>query len=642
MANIKQVKDDALATINAALTILDKFPDLNNANVSLSLNTSTNPFTFLMDAFKSTSGYDALIRILSNYIVYGLDAAEIAVKGVLLSNIKNLLSCSINPFIPEELLREGVIFDLRQLDVTDLLQTCPTDTKIGKYFYFGCDEMTHVDETKNSEDFNALLWYMKNRALKREVWKNERTLNETTERPPIGQKDEKQDGIITLEYNERASTIRNAVGSGMSIQTPYNNSIHVFIGNTDIVNPPSYDNVTIIEQQILDQTEEIENNSLRIEEIDESIRVNTENFMMQVIDEDTYTTNCKNLQADRDKAIEEQERLNNELIALNSQVQVEYANYVNELSINNNFKPIEQNYYYKRTLIEFNYDYIMSLKLFDSKVVAAQLLDQLTGLLNIDLSVNYKRQLIKNETIKMVQAIVESDDTVVSDCFFTFSNDDYNKMLQKVELTRSGFFTINGEENSAVQIDPANILESLNGLTSSATQQEMISIIEGSLTDISGTIADTNYEKSGKVNFGIRMNFIENLLTNLACVIVLSVLSPKVYLLILVNLKTLGRETNFNLQDFIAMFKQLIASLIRSIRDMLIQYLMEELMKILSSLAVDLAAKITIEQAKYYARLIKSLIDCFRKRGNTLDWTMDVVEHADIVESDEEPKNAEC
>ena len=308
------------------------------------------------------------------------------------------------------------------------------------------------------------------------------------------------------------------------------------------------------------------------------------------------------------------------------------------------YKPIEKNYYYRKTLIEFNYDYITSLKLFDSKVVAAQLLDQLTGLLNIHLNLSYARQLIKNETLKMVRDIVESDDLVVSDCFFTFSNADYDAMLQKAEMNRSGLFSINGEENSAVKIDPSTILDSLNGISQSATQQEMQSIIEGSLTEISGTISDTSYEQTDKVNFGVRMNFIENLMNHLACVITLSVLSPKVYLLILINLKTLGRETNFNLQDFIAMFKQLIASIIRSVRDQLIQYLVNELMKLLSDLASAVATKMAVEQAAYYARLIKRLIDCFsRKRDNrTLDFNIDRVEHADIIQEEEQPKNAEC
>lgn len=644
MANIKQVKDDALAVINAALTIIDKFPNLNSTNTLLSLDTSTNPFTFLMDAFKNTAGYDTLIRILSNFIVYELDAVEIAVKGILMSNVKNLISCSINPYIPDDLLREGIVFDLRQLDITDLLQTCPTDPNIGQYFYFGCEEMIKPDDTRFSEDFNAVLWYMKNRATKREVWKNERVNEENGERPALGTKDEKIDGIITLEYNERAMGIKDALGNGMSIQTPFNNSIHVFIGNTDYVDEDGY------QEQLDDKTneiaqaqEELENLQSDLTEKQNEIADLSTSLLVQTITYDEYMQQYLSLNTEIDNIQNNINVKNEEITNLNT----EYYNILDEyhefLGKPKDYKPIEENYYYRKTLIEFNYDYITSLKLFDSKVVAAQLLDQLTGLLNIHLNLSYARQLIKNETLKMVQDIVESDDLVVSDCFFTFSNADYDAMLQKAEMNRSGLFSINGEENSAVKIDPSTILGSLNGISQSATQQEMQSIIEGSLTEISGTISDTSYEQTGKVNFGVRMNFIENLMNHLACVITLSVLSPKVYLLILINLKTLGRETNFNLQDFMAMFKQLIASLIRAVRDQLIQYLLNELMKLLATLASDVAARIAIEQAAYYARLIKRLIDCFRKRDNNVyDFSIDDVQHADIIQEEEQPKNAEC
>ena len=644
MANIKQVKDDALAVINAALTILDKFPKLNSTNTLLSLDTSTNPFTFLMDAFKNTAGYDALIRILSNFIVFGLDAVEIAVKGILMSNVKNLISCSINPYIPDDLLREGIVFDLRQLDITDLLQTCPTDPKIGQYFYFGCEEMTKPDDTRFSEDFNAVLWYMKNRAIKREVWKNERVNEENGERPALGTKDEKIDGIITLEYNERAMGIKDALGNGMSIQTPFNNSIHVFIGNTDYVDEDDQYQKPLDDKtnEIAQAQEELENLQSDLTEKQNEMASLSASLLLQTITYDEYMQQYLALNAEINNIQNNINAKNEKITDLNTQYYNILDEYHEFLGKPRNYKPIEENYYYRKTLIEFNYDYITSLKLFDSKVVAAQLLDQLTGLLNIHLNLSYARQLIKNETLKMVQDIVESDDLVVSDCFFTFSNADYDAMLQKAEMNRSGLFSVNGEENSTVKIDPSTILDSLNGISQSATQQEMQSIIEGSLTEISGTISDTSYEETGKVNFGVRMNFIENLMNHLACVITLSVLSPKVYLLILINLKTLGRETNFNLQDFMAMFKQLIASIIRSVRDQLIQYLVNELMKLLSDLASAVAAKIAVEQAEYYARLIKRLIDCFRKRNNTLDFNIDTVEHADIIQEEEQPKNAEC
>ena len=90
-----------------------------------------------------------------------------------------------------------------------------------------------------------------------------------------------------------------------------------------------------------------------------------------------------------------------------------------------------------------------------------------------------------------------------------------------------------------------------------------------------------------KVNFGIQMNFIENILNSLAYTLVMSVLSPKVYLLLLINLKIIGRESNFNLEGFLGQYKQLIADLIRSIRDQLLEYLQRELMMIIGDLVKE-------------------------------------------------------
>ena len=83
MANLQKTKSEALAIIDAALAILNKFPEIETADSTLSFNTSSNPFPFLMDCFKSTTGYNILIKILSKFIMLGLPAVEIAVKGIL-------------------------------------------------------------------------------------------------------------------------------------------------------------------------------------------------------------------------------------------------------------------------------------------------------------------------------------------------------------------------------------------------------------------------------------------------------------------------------------------------------------------------------------------------------------------------------
>lgn len=687
MANLQKTKSEALATIDAALAILNKFPEIETANSTLSFNTSSNPFPFLMDCFKSTTGYNILIKILSKFIMLGLPAVEIAVKGVLLANIKNILSCAINPFISDEILRNGIVFNLQQIDITDTLRYSPLD-EIGKYYYFDNYKKStvtdstgkkkqiiipkQVDDLKASKDFNCLIWYMKHIASFREVWgqqpvgKGGRTNdieNNDTYWNDKKKKCRKGAGIVTLEYNVRPEGLRNAEGNGLSsgeasyagLQTPYGECLHVFLGNVkekfnekDNEQQKKYN-----EQQKIYKTatealttanEQISIAEKALEDIKKQQKKYEQDRKKGKITQEHYTVligDCRNQIDVKETEITAQKKIikDNKSLKVNA---IKELRKIQANMTNNNYRKITQNYYYRRTLVEFNTDYVMFLKLFDPKVVTAQLLDSLMGLLNIDLNLTYKQMLIKNEVKKMVQMIVETDDTVVSDCFFTFTNDDYNAMLEKAELNRAKLFSINGEQNTTTTIDPKEILRSLNELDDSAIQSGDTTVIEHALTEISGNITTMDAMEGDAINFGARMNFIENLMNNLAYVITSAVLSPKVYLLILINLEILGKDTNFNLEGFIGQFKQLIASLIRTIRDQLIKYLVDELMKIIGNIATEIAVKIGIEQAQYYYRLMKKIIDCFKRKGTTLDFTIDSVEHADIITEEQTPKNAEC
>ena len=680
MANLQKTKSEALATIDAALAILNKFPEIETANSTLSFNTSSNPFPFLMDCFKSTTGYNILIKILSEFIMLGLPAVEIAVKGVLLANIKNILSCAIDPFISDEILRNGIVFNLQQIDITDTLRYSPLD-EIGKYYYFDNYEKStvtdstgkkkqidipkQVDDLKVSKDFNCLIWYMKHIASFREVWgqqpdaTGERTNvieNNDTYWNKKKKKCRKGAGIVTLEYNVRPEGLRNAEGNGLSsgdasyagLQTPYGECLHVFLGNvkekSNEEGNKQQDAYIEATKALMEANEQISIAEKAIEDIKKQQKKYEQDRKKANIKQEDYAeliSNCREQIKVKEKEIQTQK----EIIKTSKEKKVNAIKELRKIQANmtnNDYRKITQNYYYRRTLVEFNTDYVMSLRLFDSKVVTAQLLDSLMGLLNIDLNLTYKQMLIKNEIKKMVQMIVETDDTVVSDCFFTFTNDDYNAMLEKAELNRAKLFSINGEQNTTTTIDPKEILRSLNELDDSAIQSGDTTVIEHALTEISGNITTMDAREGDAINFGARMNFIENLMNNLAYVITSAVLSPKVYLLILINLEILGKDTNFNLEGFIGQFKQLIASLIRTIRDQLIKYLVDELMRILGNIATEIAVKIGIEQAQYYYRLMKKIIDCFKRKGTTLDFTIDSVEHADIITEEQTPKNAEC
>ena len=740
MSKIKRIKDRTIATIDAALSILNRFPDLEDSNVNLSFGTSTNPFTLLMDLFKSTAGYNELIRIIAVFISKSLPAVEIAVKTLLITKLKDIISCSVNPFLTDDILRNGVIFNINEIDLIDTFRYSPFDKKVGQFYYFGVfneeeyyDEQTRTfkkrsipiipDDLVKCDDMNALLWYMINRANKRYVWKPTKYRHDDEFRPdypfvdggyekqnvadknrmkriyhdePLAgleealaggelnqeefdikkreleekwrtfkanfkQKLRKEDGIVTFEFREKSVNLVDAYGNAYMQQTPYNNILHVFIGDVREKSTPLIQNI-VEQQRLLAENEKeqeifkdkIENKQTEIDllkqnfiELDEALAGGELNNEEDNKELKKLNKKLNYLRSDLENFVKTQKGL----YAAKHRFEHEIANIKSELeTARDQYFPFldsanHRNYYYGKTLIEFNIDYIWSLKLFDAKSLTARLLDCLTGMLTIDLNLSYKQQLVKNEVSKMVRMISESDDIVVSDCFFSFSNDDYDTMSRQAELRKAGLLTFNGDELSAVKINAEDILSHLNEIDDNASQEKIQSIIEGSLTEISKQLTNTNYEMNDKVNFGIQMNFIENILNSLAYTLVMSVLSPKVYLLLLINLKIIGRESNFNLEEFLGQYKQLIADLIRSIRDQLLEYLQRELMMLIGDLVKELTIKLTLEQAEYHTRLIKKLIDCFKrwKRNNTdIDFNIDDIDYADILPSEDEPKNNDC
>ena len=66
-------------------------------------------------------------------------------------------------------------------------------------------------------------------------------------------------------------------------------------------------------------------------------------------------------------------------------------------------------------------------------------------------------------------------------------------------------------------------------------------------------------------------------------------------------------------------------------------------MIIIGDLVKELTVKLSLEQAEYYARLIKKLIASFKRQRSGLDFNIDNVDYSDILPSEEEePKNNDC
>lgn len=688
MADLKTIRQTAIGKINAAVSILEKFPKLDNINVDLVDKLPTkykkytdylnDPISFLVELFKSTAGYNTLISITSKFISTALPLVEASIKTLLIAKLKDVIACSVNPFLTEDIIRNGVVFNLHEIDLIDMLKYSPFDKEIGKFYYFDIEEALKPDDLLKCNDMNALIWYAVNKASRRIVWKPEEYRKTDGEfrngYPLIGARDEhdklirleERDGIVTLEFREGSGAV-DAYGDPYKLQTPYNNVLHVFIGDTR-----EYDKFGSEERTIQDSITQqndyaekelgikqkdtlIQKQQAKISKYNEQLLQNQQNFEQGKIDKDTYDSVKKSLQSKiktvvnligtyqvaKKELIKAKHELEYQIGQTKQKIETDIKEYLPFFDANEH-----RNYYYGKTLIQFNIDYITSLKLFDEKTLTARLLDCITGMLTINLKLPYHTQLLKYEVNKLVEKVVENDDLVVSDCFFNFTNDDYDTLSREAELRKANLFTINGEELSAVEVNAEDILNKINNINPKASKDEIQTIIEGTLTELSKELSDTQYEITDSCKPGIEFQFIENILRNLAFAMAMSVLSPKVYLILLINLKIIGRETNFNLTEFLAQYKQLIADIIRLIRDQILKFFQDALMDLLNSLKTQLASLLNIEQVKYWERLLQQLIDAFnifKKLNTVIDFNTDNVDYADILpDNEEQPKNADC
>lgn len=692
MFNPLEAKKEALALVHGAMTALEMYPDVQSSNSLPSANMSYNPIELLVDFFKTTQGYDWIVDKLAEYIQYALPVLEVGTKTILLSNIQTMLTCSIIPIITYDDVKYGVVFDLNAIDLLNIFRYSPISKKlgVGKYYYFGCDEMTRESEVVRSKDLNAVLWYAKNHPNERVVWYDEKDRLVPTE--PVGthKKQPKSNGIVTFEYNIRDNGLKDYTGSAQYMQEPIQNTLHCFLGCAKPIETAAGQNakdeiancqdiLAVINETLeyLDElTKEIDKwyrtkntNALKMGMEDEYIQVlidDKNNDLEKVSQMRTYLTTGElaqdpvidvenytiadmtiNTIGDDGKVIVFNPLLNGSVtveglelpkcLTSVSKIKIIYEKTAADENGYMQYLNPRENYYYHKPLMTFNKDFIMSCQLYDRKVVTAQLIDAITKCFSLNLELSLEERVVKTQIRDMVKRVLENDDAIVNNCFFSFTNDQYNSMLNESELLRMGIKPFDNDRMRDAA-DPTDILNNLNNISEGATKEEVHSIIKGCIME---AVSSTNPHSTDEYEYNPNLNIIESLLQTLTEIIVMVVLSPKIYIILMMNLLIMGNKPEFNLQKFIEMFKQLILSLIRSIRDQILQFFYDEIMKILGEILKALGIRLSLEQYRYYIELLKHCLDCFKLHKNEYDWAQDEVNYADIEEATRQV-NEEC
>ena len=218
-----------------------------------------------------------------------------------------------------------------------------------------------------------------------------------------------------------------------------------------------------------------------------------------------------------------------------------------------------------KKLTDLNNDFIDSLTLFNTKGLINRIIDSIYG--SISFSINKsKQQLIKEARINnVIDNIVDSaDNDVISDNYFTFSNEEVFEHEKQATLRQQGIHILNVSSPTPATI-PVTMLTDLNNQLSAPglTTAQQKGIISDNLTKMAQQTTLNNLPNMAPIpnipnmpqmpvlpsvpdNVSIKLNFTSEIFKTFTKTIINSIISPKVILIFLINLKIVyGPAANY-------------------------------------------------------------------------------------------------
>ena len=312
------------------------------------------------------------------------------------------------------------------------------------------------------------------------------------------------------------------------------------------------------------------------------------------------------------------------------------------------------NYERNRTIYDFNKDYIENVRIFYTKPIVTAILNAaLNNTINLSFSgtLSLEEEIIRGEISKILTKVIEADDPEIEDCYFTFSNDEYDALIREAEMRRKGIIVKTGDTNIGVASDPEGFMNSLDQINSTATLQEQKTIIKNSFTAIASVTGATDDVINTKWNWdgdSFATKILE-LLKNILMQFLEAFLTPRVVLIFLINYKFANGVLPKTPLDFLSAFLKMLWPVIKSLVDFFIQFLFEEVLKRLKELMEIYLLKLALEQLEKYKQIILALIEnCtlnlfipYIKKTQMIG-NIDNVVGADILEMKGSPDKDNC
>lgn len=709
MANVKNKQQDTMASIDTAKAMVDKvlaITQIMSASNIPSFTFATNPIGFILQLLEHVGvKYEDLLRFLTDFLTYTLPVLEISVKTVLLTNLKNMISCSADPRIPDKYRKRngyckeaynstsgyGIDISIESIDFMDKLSENPL-SDFGKEMYFGLEGIDDVYKFARAEDFDAFLWFV----IHKGKFPNASSVSVSGETFT-----DNVHGLGEYKVKPENGTLLDV----LTLSSPSSASSQILLGNTFSYSSGTPSIVSMCIDRKYDDKNNIVSNTIipvssdicsvnwyirRRDQLTKNLGFGKKTFDGRDFSKERAICSLQYIDAASSNASPANGLVNNKIkftilpkpvihvpnigegekpwgfvlllfdssgkynlngkytIDRNINPSYDNKNYVEysfdsdnsiqidrksgRVSVKGDIRKYLIECYKGLTVYEFNYDYVMSLKLFDPKVMAATLIDTLVNTrLGLNLAIEKKHQDATEEIKEIIKNIINQDESLVDSCYFTFDNSKYDALLRKSEEKRAKQYDFGNTTNKSSTFE--NVAEILAEYDNAATLEQQINVINRALTQASVNISDGVDEAE---KYGVKFGFVTDLVENLMLAVVNSVLTPKVLMLLEVNRQIMGGYWKaFTMKDLLVSMSNIIVGLVREVRDLVIQELLKFVLKQLEPLIQALESIIVREQIENYTELINDIIrNCptvwFRFGNLNQETKLDTVDYADI------------
>lgn len=301
-----------------------------------------------------------------------------------------------------------------------------------------------------------------------------------------------------------------------------------------------------------------------------------------------------------------------------------------DVTIPNNSLIIKANKNYDdKKLTKLNNDFINTLTLFNSQGIINRLIDTMYGSISFSVGKSKKQLESEGKLNALIDKMIDLDaNDTIDDTFFTFNNDETSEIQLKSDLLEKGIAKIDTSETFNASI-PISMLSDLNNQMNQPNLNdfEKKQIIATNLSKMANQLTANNLPPIPKLpkipstppipsvdnlpdNATIKLSFTSGLFSNITKCIISSVISPKVILIFLINLKIIyGQDADYkDGVDFIKKNKNIFREIIKGISAMIIKLLMIIAMKEITNLVAKAIIKKRIEKYKNQAKQLLSLI----------------------------------